>query len=41
MFHVWRMDNGNWTYLGALTQSPLERNLVKAPINTQFYVMAA
>ena len=40
MFHLWRMDN-DWTYLGALTQSPLERILLAAHTNTQFYMMAA
>lgn len=41
MFHLWRMDNGGWTYLGALTQSALERNLAAGHTNTQFYAMAA
>ncbi len=41
MFHLWRMDNGNWTYLGALAQSALERNLLAAHTNDQFFAMAA
>jgi len=42
MFHLWRMgDDGQWQYMGALSQSPLERILRGGHTNAQFYVMAA
>jgi len=41
MYHLWRMDNGSWTYLGALGQSAIERNLRAGHTNAQFFAMAA
>ncbi len=41
MYHLWRMDGNDWTYLGPLGQSALERNLRGARVNTAFFAMPA